>query len=621
MTKTTRGGMTEARKHAGTGAGQSGSWQRFFPSLMAYAVVVVAAIAVMGSGADYVGPDNDDVMRLVEVRDFLAGQGWFDLKQYRLGLDGGTLMHWSRLVDLPIAGLVRLFQLAGETQERAEALALAVWPLLMAVLFMVAAGLGGRRLGGAATMHIAFGLAALSVFTSLKFHPGAIDHHNIQMVVMMFLAASLVERREGPSHAIAGCLAALAMAIGAETLPLVAVACACVAVQWAVHGTAFSRKAGQFGLSLAISISLFFFATVPPSAYRVVTCDNLSLGFYALAAVGGGGLFLLARFGGHAGVPGRLLLLGLLALVVLGTAMVIAPECLANPLAGLDPMLQELWLSKVSEAQPVLSQIRLAPEAAGGFYAVGLFAIAVCIFRALDFRGEDAARVEQHMLLGALLVAALAVALIQVRGAYFSNALAILPLSLLINDLRRTSHAEPENMNAGFAYIVTVLASVPVVWFFAGIVGARGLEASLSMNALTQAATPMQAENGCRSEADMALLKRLPARTVAAPSDSGAAILRFTHHRVLSAPYHRNQAGMLTELHIGLATPAEAKAFLDGANVAIIAFCPADPQTRDLIRLKPDGLYAHLARGDLPEYLRPVAAAMTGFQLYVVRPR
>src|SRR3546814_11452087 len=69
-------------------------------------------------------------MRLVEVRDLLAGQGWFDLTQYRLGLEGGTPMHWSRLVDLPIALLVKLggFFLA---QEQAEAVALTLWPLLL----------------------------------------------------------------------------------------------------------------------------------------------------------------------------------------------------------------------------------------------------------------------------------------------------------------------------------------------------------------------------------------------------------------------------------------------------------------------------------------------------------
>lgn len=609
---------------AASGISAAGAWSRFLPSFCAYALITVAAIYALhsGGGSDYVGPDNDDVMRLVEVRDFLSGQGWFDLTQYRLGLAGGTLMHWSRLVDLPIAGLIRLFLLLGEGQERAEALALTIWPLSLAALFIGAAGLGGRRLGGVAPMHIAFGLAALSVFTSLKFHPGAIDHHNVQLVVMMFLAALLVgPQGKGFAHAGAGVMAALAIAIGAETVPLVAVASACVAVQWAIEGERFGRPARLFGLSLALSISAFFFATVPPSAYRVVTCDNLSLGFYALSVIGGAGLFLVAMVGRHAGQRNRFVLLGLLAAAVLLAAVVIAPGCLGSPLAGLDPMLAELWLKKVSEAQPVLSQIRLAPATAGGFYAVGLFAAAVCLFRFFDFRHEDGARAGHHLLLGVLVAAALAIALIQVRGAYFSNALAILPLSLLINDLRRLSHSEPENMNAGFAYIVTVLVSVPVVWFFVGIVGARGLEAAFSMGTLTKAATPMQEVNACQSREDTALLARLPARTVAAPSDSGAEILRYTHHRVLSAPYHRNQAGMLTELHIGLATPQDAKAFIYGADVAIIAFCPSDPQTQSLIRLKPDGLYAQLSRGQLPDYLRPVAPDMRGFQLFVVRPR
>jgi hypothetical protein len=612
-----------ARKPA-SGISAVSAWSRFFPSLCAYAIVTVAAILALhgAGGGDYVGPDNDDVMRLVEVRDFLAGQAWFDLTQYRLGLAGGTLMHWSRLVDLPIAGLIRLFLLLGDPQEKAEALALAIWPLSLAVLFMAAAGLGGRRLGGVATMHIAFGLAALSVFTSLKFHPGAIDHHNVQLVVMMCLAALMVgPHGTGSAHAGAGLMAALAIAIGAETVPLVAVASASIAVQWAVEGKRFRRPAQLFGLSLSLSVSAFFLATVPPSAYGVVTCDNLSLGFYALSVIGGAGLFLVATVGGQAGLRARFALLAGLAAAVLGAAVVIAPDCLGSPLAGLDPMLSQLWLKKVSEAQPVLSQIRIAPETAGGFYAVGLFAVAVCLFRFFEFRGVEVTRAREHLVLGVLIAAALAIALIQVRGALFSNALAILPLSLLINDLRRLSHGEPENMNAGFAYIITVLVSVPVVWFFVGIVGARGLEAAVSMGTLTRSATPMQEVNGCQAKGDMALLARLPSRTVAAPSDSGAEILRYTHHRVLSAPYHRNQAGMLTELHIGLATPPEAKAFLYGADVAIIAFCPSDPQTQELIRMKPDGLYAHLLRGDLPDYLRPVAPVMQGLQLFVVRPR
>ena len=37
---------------------------------------------------------TDDMVRMVMVRDLLAGQGWFDLMQRRLGVEPGTLMHW-----------------------------------------------------------------------------------------------------------------------------------------------------------------------------------------------------------------------------------------------------------------------------------------------------------------------------------------------------------------------------------------------------------------------------------------------------------------------------------------------------------------------------------------------
>ena len=54
--------------------------------------------------------DTDDNMRLMQVRAWLAGQGWFDLRNYRLNPPGGFDIHWSRLVDLPIAALILLFR-------------------------------------------------------------------------------------------------------------------------------------------------------------------------------------------------------------------------------------------------------------------------------------------------------------------------------------------------------------------------------------------------------------------------------------------------------------------------------------------------------------------------------
>jgi len=78
---------------------------------------------------------------------------------------------------------------------------------------------------------------------------------------------------------------------------------------------------------------------------------------------------------------------------------------------------------------------------------------------------------------------------------------------------------------------------------------------------------------------------------------------------------------MLTELHIGMAEPQEAEAFLKGAGVATLAFCPDDPQTRQLAKLKPDGLYAQLGKGNIPPYLVPLPkAADAGVQFFRYRP-
>ena len=108
---------------------------------------------------------------------------------------------------------------------------------------------------------------------------------------------------------------------------------------------------------------------------------------------------------------------------------------------------------------------------------------------------------------------------------------------------------------------------------------------------------------------------------VLAPSDLGVNILRYTPHRTLSAPYHRNQGGMLTELNTGLALPEEAIAFLRGAKVNYVVFCRDELQTVDLIAMKPDGFYAALSQGRVPAYLKPVGTLDPDrLQIFTVLP-
>ena len=582
--------------------------------LALYCLVAIAMLLAVSLpfASDYVGTDNDDMMRLVVVRDLLAGQGWFDTTQYRLGLDGGTLMHWSRFIDLPIANLISFFSLFTDHRQ-AEVLALAVWPALLVVPVLFGLGLAGYRLGGTMAMHATLVLGTIFVVALNRFQPGSIDHHNVQLALVACIAAMLLDAKmRARDHAIAGGLAGLAIAIGAETTPLIGAVCLVVALRWLWEGKVFREAAAAFGLALALTVTLSFFATVAPLRYTQVTCDSLSYGFYALATFGGATLFLTASLASGRSLRGRLVALAGAGGVIAASVLLIAPGCLANPLDALDPLLKTFWLSGVIEAQSAVAQFKLDPTSVGSFYAPGFLAIAVCLWRIR--RGEA---MDGHAVMLGLLAVAVGVSLIQIRGAIFSNMLSAIPLGFAIADLRRASNADPRNLRRALAFFTVTLASVPAAWAVAGAMipgrSQQMLQAELSAGVEKRAS--------CTDESSIGPLTSEPVGVVAGASNLGAPILRYTGHRVLSAPYHRNQGGMLTELHIGLSNPRQAEAFLRGAHVTLLAFCADDTQTADLAKAEPEGLYADLFKGKVPDYLEPVPGTQASpLRIYRVKP-
>ena len=183
--------------------------------LVLSAAVLISLVIVSLLKGDFgsIGPDGDDVMRLVEVRDLLNGQGWYDLTQPRLGPEGGTLMHWSRLVDLPIAVIAAIFQpFLG--QEMALSLAITFWPLLSVLIVTTALVMGARAVGGRGVVAFVclFGFAVLFQATR-------------ETVLPAGLALSL------PDPASLDPLA-LVIAAAAEAQKIVADMEACVAKTW-----------------------------------------------------------------------------------------------------------------------------------------------------------------------------------------------------------------------------------------------------------------------------------------------------------------------------------------------------------------------------------------------------
>lgn len=585
----------EPAAHASPKAKRAWTQAPWVVVLLAILIIATASVIAGLRATDYVGADNDDAMRLVEVRDFLAGQGWFDMMQYRLGLDGGTLMHWSRLVDLPIAGLIALFGLFLPPGP-SEAAALFLWPILLIVPVVIGVARACWNIGQRQTMIIGLVFIVLSLISNIRFQPGNIDHHNVQLALIALLVAGLTDRLgRWKGHALAGIMAGLAVAVGVETTPLVAISGIVVALRWAWHGAPMDGAARAFGLSLAATVAAAFLVTTPPRLYAMVTCDNLSLGFFAIATAGGVALALSARFARHRSRTARILALAASGAAVAAVTLSVAPQCLQNPLASLDPLLKTLWLERVQEAQSIVQMVQTMPSYVGFGFAAGTIAIIVCLVRI--WRND---RRELHLVFLALCLPTLAISMLQVRGTTFLNFLSIFPLSLAVSDLRTRAHREPRTIGAELAFAGLMLISIPSVWAIASAAVAKVANTDDTVMAGIE-------PSACVARDAIAPLADEPIGVVAAPSNLGASILRFTHHRVLAAPYHRNPAGMLAELNIGLAGAEAAKDLLKRDGVTLLAFCAEDGQTSLIAERAPDGLYATLGKGIVPAYLQPIA--------------
>src|SRR4051794_8696758 len=138
--------------------------------------------------------DTDDNMRIMQVRALLHGQGWYDLRQYRLNPPFGANIHWSRLVDLPLAGLIlglRPF-LGGPAAER---WAVAIAPMLPYLLLLFSLAVTARRLMGPSAYLLVF----LSVFfagsTNGMFMPERIDHHGWQLALLALSVSAVADRK------------------------------------------------------------------------------------------------------------------------------------------------------------------------------------------------------------------------------------------------------------------------------------------------------------------------------------------------------------------------------------------------------------------------------------------
>lgn len=572
--------------------------------LLVWAVVVTVHIilAAFKGTLGSIGPDSDDVVRLVQIRDLYAGQNWFDLAQYRMGPEGGTLMHWSRLVDFPILFLIWIFDLV-LPYAAAEKIAITLWPPLCSVFVIWGVLVGARHMGGEKTAIFAVLLLFFLLFAHQRFMPGAIDHHNLQLGMLALATGyALDPEMRGRNFAIMGIALAISAAIGIEVIFFVVIMCAFVALNWWASGQAAKRGTLGFGAGFAAALLLIFIGTTAPQNYGVIACDAFSLIILSAGLVGGLGLAVLAGTLSERNWMYRGLGLAVLGIVCLAVLAGQAPQCLANPLDSLPPEAKTLWLDHIKEAQPLFADktkaLSLAPYALGP----SLLALVIALLRA---RRKD--RPAVHLLLAVLLAAVIALSVYQVRFYFFGAIFSIILLASWVGDIYERTKEKSEQ---SVVYIFALAAAIPFVWGFPG----------LMLTPIDDAEVESQVEaEACYSDEVFDAIKTLPAGRFAITSNGTAPLLQFTEHSALSGNYHRNTEGMVANIRIFTRPPQEAYGILKAHNIDYVYMCRTTAESFVLAEHNNAGLMAQLIGGNVPAYLKHIPPDFEGGSVRLFR--
>jgi hypothetical protein len=531
--------------------------------------------------------DTDDNLRMSQVRALLNGQDWYDLRQHRLA---GSNIHWSRLVDLPLAALILLFRpLVGGAD--AERIAVAIAPMLPFLLMLFGLALTIRRLIHRDAFLLGFAALFFAGLTIGMFMPLRIDHHGWQLALLAVAIAGIADPRPARGGATLGIATALSLAIGLELLIYLALLGSSVVVFWLIDRDE-RRRLSAYAATLAggTALSFLLFASY---ANREAVCDALSPVWLSDALLGGALLFVLALLS-PADWKRRLLLAAGAGAAVAAFHALAWPQCLSR-LEGVSPEVHDLWLSHVREARPVY---RHGTQAAALISALPITGAIGWILLIIANRADPAL---MRRTIAAALPAWIAGMLLlwQTRTGPGAQMLSIPGAVAIVWTLL------PAIM-ASRMPVVRVLGSVALV-----IVGLGAAVPLVIDRVAPTKSTPRdraigKANRQCNSLAGYRPIAKQPKGVVFTFVDYGPRLITITHHNGITGPYHRNGEQIADVMKTFRGSPEQARQILAKYRAHYLLICPNSSTTTIFMAEARNGFYAQLHKGKVPPWLQPV---------------
>lgn len=551
--------------------------------------------------------DPDDILRLIQVRDLLGGQSWFDLTQYRVdAAGGGVAMHWSRLVDIPLALVILvLTPLIGTAM--AETAAIVIVPLITLACVMVLASRIAWRLWGDEEATLTALVIVISIPVLFQLSPMRIDHHGWQLVCALAAVNGLLARSAVRGGWIIGASFAAWLSISIEGLPLAAITFAVLALRWLRDPKAHGWLVSAIQSLAMVSAALFAFTR--GFGDLVTYCDAISPVHLAMFGWGALCLTLLAQ---PARVPFGLRLAGFALAGGGALAMMLsaAPGCATGGgFAQVDPLVADIWLSNVLEGRPLWEQV----------LAIALQYIAsplIAIFAGLQLmvRSHEGLREfwrDYALIVGGALAVSILVARTGAVACVLASPLVAWQLRRWMKTIRMMESPLPR-MAAMVGVACALLPAIPALL----LTSAMPVRASVG----GAADVPIRVAD-CRVQDAAQTLKALPKGEIYALLDIAPELLLVSDHTVVATGHHRGHSAMKVLIETAIGTPDEARATLIARGSSYVAMCPTLYEARTYASIAPKGFVPQLAKGEVPEWLEPVAVPNgNGLKIWRIKP-
>ena len=526
--------------------------------------------------------DSDCYLRLVRVQNLYNGGSWYDPVLLRINPPYGQTYHWTRPLDILLLAGAAPIALFTNFKSALFWWGVIISPVLLIATLIALQWATKPVLSGEGTFLVGLVfIFQLVIFTS--YEAGRPDHHSLLILVFVLSVGLTLRMIAKPFDVrlcyIAGAVSGFSMWISVESMLPTCIVLMVFSLLWIMENDDYLSKNLYYAIALFATIGISLVLERAWFSLLVKEYDRLSIvhfsifGFIALAWIA---LAMLNAYTLIFRTRANRLLSFVVCTTILALVVFLSfPKFYNGPFVGIDPRLIHIWLSKiidtqplVSEAGPVVIPVQLIGSALIGF-----------IFLVYFLRKETSST--KRKCWGYLLfssVICMLIAIYQIRWSIYPQVLLIIPMTQLMVLMRR------QGPSVGFLKMlknILILMVFSVGLLFVGLVAERVISKRKGQS------TGFENVRLVRMCDYLAHAKQWDGQSllILTDVDFGPEILYRTEHEVLSVPHAtgtpgRNGQGIFDTYEIMTAdTDEKAHELIQKRKIDLILLCPKSTES------------------------------------------